>query len=367
MKWNFKNKLTKFLPRRSSAVLISILFCITLLSVPLSITYQTKPTSDIVSHQVIDLAGPSPDVFMQYREYSFSNAPIEFSDITPFGLTSDTDGVIWGTDVQEGVIFKIIPANDIDQNSTTSTMWPLPESSRYLSHIIYDDENENESVLWFTSSKNAHISKLNPTTNMLTDWPLMGYGIFPWDLVMDNQGRIWFTDGDDSTFCRLEFGVNHTTLVKYTFDLPEAGLFEIDTNGSSLYMTDRTLNNLYEYLIESEELLVYPQFANGSGTYSVSVDTENNIWTTQPLADVINDQIYPSESKTTLDVVIEYEAVDAVHHYIEPFEVYTPIHTSVVQGIVTNSTPEIFGDPIAVYNVPTAESRPYSITTDDAS
>nr|MDO8133686.1 hypothetical protein [Candidatus Njordarchaeum guaymaensis] len=354
--------------KRSVCIIVVLLvFTISIYGSPQSTapysTAQATPQTSSIQRQ----ADPPSSSTRLIREYLLPVIPPATTAFLgprrgPYGIVYDDTGYIWVTDFNRDAIYRLTPATTLNQTTTTTSEWLLPntQGKRCPSYIIV---NETRKVVWFTDPTSRQISRLNWSSNKLDDWNLANFagGVMPLDLVMVNS-TVWFTGLNDTRFFKLDVITNLIT--PYTITIPVAGTpgvparpTKIATNGTSLYITDWKFDNIYEVRVASPvSALSYNLTANGF-SWDIDVDPDDNMWVTQPLSSRINDQLAHSTAKALYQVEpITYPAVPPVQSTAvkNTFDVdieVTPVTPSAFPG------PEkVFKDPLWVWRVPTGVS-----------
>jgi streptogramin lyase len=253
---------------------------------------------------------------------------------------------------------------------------PNTAGRRYPSYIIV---NETGNVAWFTSPASHQISRLNWNTNKLDDWNLVNLNLMPFDLVMVGSA-IFFTGLNASYFYRLDAATNSLTVYQIPLSIAGVGAVparpgRIATNGTSLYMTDWKYDKLYEVpLAALVKAYIYPLVSNGL-SWDVDVDPDENMWVTQPLSCLINEQLAHSTAKNqsqlneapplTISPVSQIANKTTISVDIE----VTPVTPSVYTG-----PEDVIADPLYVWSVPTSvtavtmvppPARPWDIAASD--
>jgi streptogramin lyase len=280
----------------------------------------------------------------------------------PYGITYDQQRLIWATDPPLDRIYRLTPATTPNQTLTSAWEWALPNiiGKRNPSQIITDTAH---TCAYFTNYYSRQLSQLNWTSNWLVDWPLGNYGLVPWDLVMDKNGDIWFTSINSTMFGRLNPTTNLLTLWSLPIGTAPSALFEIATNGSSVYMTDYKLDNLYELRVATfpaSGLLVYPLPVGGLAA-CVASDPANNIWVTQPVGKVVDEQMAGSNYKQKLDLSGWSTTTSPEWTALNRLTIDVRIQLATVTADTYATEPEVIADPLNVFHVPTA--MPWSIAT----
>ncbi|RDE13955.1 MAG: hypothetical protein C4K47_05130 [Candidatus Thorarchaeota archaeon] len=290
----------------------------------------------------------------------------------PTAITYDANGFIWFTDIFNNRVYRLTPATAINQTSTTALKWQLPlflNMTRGPAHIIVDDAHTS---VWFTDYVSMQISCLNWTTNLLRDWTIpRNLNIHPWDLLMDPAtGHIWFTGLNSSRFCEL-IPPNNALIIYNLIVMGDTGgplpvsLAEMKPNGPRFYMTDFRLDFLYrvQFMNPGAGASVFPLVPGGS-SLALVLDSKQDVWVSQPASDFVNEQLTGSNYKKTGSITSMGTTLEDDMNVVAPNSVNIPIHITPVRAAEYTTPPQVIGDPLNVWNVPSSPSGPWGIDTD---
>ncbi len=290
----------------------------------------------------------------------------------PTAITYDANGFIWFTDIFNSRVYRLTPATAINQTSTVALKWQLPltqNMTRGPAHIIVDDAH---TCVWFTDYVSMQISRLNWTTNLLTDWTILrNLNIHPWDLLMDPAtGHIWFTGLNSSKFCEMNplngFLIIYNLVVLGATGGPlPVGLAEMKPSGASFYMTDLRLDYLYRVQFNNPGAgaSVYPLVAGGS-SLALALDSKQDVWVTQPTNDLVNEQLAGSNYKKTGSITSIQRTLVDDKNIVDPKSIGIQIQLTPVRPKEYSTPPQVIGDPLNVWNVPSSPSGPWGIDID---
>ena len=108
---------------------------------------------------------------------------------TSYGVAVDGQGNVWFSDYTVGGHYWISRLNPDPPNQGEVTAWPLGTgSANAVGYAVVPDSQGN---VWFISGK--CIAELDPATDTITRWCLASA---PKDILLDSQGRVWFTRPD---------------------------------------------------------------------------------------------------------------------------------------------------------------------------
>jgi streptogramin lyase len=335
-----------------------------MLALLLSISISALPQSaisNVSAESVTQVASmqrsPDPPMTTLIREYLLPVIPLTTIAYlgparTPFGIVYDSNGYSWVTDIARDAIYQLTPATLVNQTLTTAKEWILPNTEGKRSPL-YITANESKKVVWFTDPTSHQISRLNWVTGQLDDWDLVNLNIMPLDLVVQS-GSVWFTGMNDTRFFQL---VPPNALFIYTMTLktgfPAAKPTRITSNGTCLFLTDIAFDRLYEIPLPIvPNAMSYPLTHPGF-TWDLDVDAGNNVWVTQPLSSLIDEQLAHSSNKSSYQI--------SMYSLTPPSETVTlNTNTLNVTIQITPVTPTAYagplnvtGDPFVVWKVPT--------------
>ncbi len=340
----------------------SIIFVLLVLSIGIFSLPQsgTANVSGKTLPQVTSIQAPAdPPLTTLIREYQLPLIPVTTIAYlgparTPFDVAYDSNGYSWITDIARDAIYQLTPATLVNQTSTSAKEWALPNTGGKRSPL-YIIANETQKVVWFTNPTSHQISRLNWSTGQLDDWNLANLNIMPLDLVLQSTNAIWFTGINDTSFYQLT--VNTNTVIAYTLSLPTGGPAakptRITFNGTCLFLTDTAFDRLYEVPLPlPPKALSYPLTHPGF-TWDVDVDTGNNVWVTQPLSSLIDEQLTHSVNKSSYQIMQAGQSISPEIETLKPNTLnvsikITPVTPSAFPGPL-NTT----GDPFVVWSIPT--------------
>nr|MDO8099484.1 hypothetical protein [Candidatus Njordarchaeota archaeon] len=350
-------------------IVVLLVFSITVCGFPQpSATYgtaQATPQSSSIQRQ----ADPPSSTTRLIREYALPMVPtttIAFLGPRrgPYGIVYDIYGKIWVTDFNRDAIYRITPTTNLNTTTTTAEEWLLPitQGGRCPAYIVV---NETRQVVWFTDPTSRQISRLNWSTGVLDDWnlatvPRIG---MPLDLVIVGS-MVWFTALNDTRFYSLDARANKLTPYALSPGAgagPTARPTKIATNGTHLFLTDWKYDNLYVFPVPTPQAptptaQVYP-LPHGAFTWDLDLDPSNNVWITQWLSSLVDEQLAHSTNKSKLNVIdYSYETPlrgmnATVKNTLNVTVEVTPVTPSVFPGYLN-----ITEDPLVVWHVPTTVS-----------
>lgn len=306
---------------------------------------------------------PGPTSTMMLREYILPGmAATAALPRHPAGITYDDEGYIWVTDFFYDKLYRFQPA--INQSMIIGWEWHLPETltKRIPEFIIVDNQ---DTAVWFCNRYSQQLSKLNYVTQSLTDYNLGAYNIDPYDLTQMSWGDVYLTSHNTSRFCRLN-GSDFLDIYDIQMVGAPVGLAGITTNDTDIFLVDRILDLLYDAPLatfKTNGLEIYPLHPNGDSRL-ITLDSLNNIWVTQPKSDFIEEQLTGSRHKNNVSITQEGHQLYPDSVIVNVTQLEIPVIYTPIRGVSHYSPPNITGDPLATWAVPSSPSYPFGIACD---
>jgi len=156
-------------------------------------------------HPGMIAVGPSGDLWISTETASIIQFDPQNNTFIPHNLASgsasvdlvvDSAGYVWFTEGWEDKIGRLDPTTGI------LTEWPLPSGGQPLNLVL----DPGTGVVWFTEREDDRIGALDPTSNTIAEYQL-GTGIHPLGIALDLTGpvvAIWFTTERGNSVGRLE-------------------------------------------------------------------------------------------------------------------------------------------------------------------
>jgi virginiamycin B lyase len=242
-----------------------------------------------------------------------------------------------------------IPSNQL---SVTYTHWHTFTSN----HDVAVDSSNN---VYFTERLEEKIGRLDPTTNTITEWPIITEGTEPHCVTVDSSDRVYFTERrlDLQRIGRLDPTTNVITewaLTSLFFPADIAvdsldNVYFTDTNLERIGKLDPTTNTITEWSVPGGD---YPR--------GIAVDSLDNVYFADQYANLIG-KLDPTTNTITEWPIPTADAgpVDvAIDRSNNVF--FSCLHSDVI-GKLDPST-----DVISEWTMPMEDFRPYGITIDSA-
>ncbi|WXG44270.1 MAG: hypothetical protein WED04_09595 [Promethearchaeati archaeon SRVP18_Atabeyarchaeia-1] len=342
--------------RNSFCVMLVLLLSISIFVLPQSATTSVPGAS--VTQMPSVQRSPDPPLTTLIREYLLPAIPLTTIAYlgparTPFGIAYDSNGYSWVTDIARDVVYQLTPATTDTQTSTTAKEWVLPDTGLKRSPL-YIKVNETQKVVWFTNPTSFMISSLNWVTGQLVDYSLVNLNVKPLDLVLQS-GSVWFTGINRTQFYQLVPATG--ALFMYTMKLPtgSSAAFptRITTNGTCLFITDIMYDRLYEIPLPlAPSALSYPLTKPGY-TWDLDVDTADNVWVTQPLSSLVDEQLAGSANKSSYSISMTTATLPLEPATLNPKTLNITIQFAAVAPTAFAGPLNVTGDPFVVWSIPT--------------
>lgn len=306
-----------------------------------------------------------PEPVMLFRQYQLPMSPLAALALrSPYCIAHDAQGLIWATDMQKDCIYRLQPATALNQTSTTVWEWQLPNTAgkRGPSHIIVHDAN---TTVWFCCPLSGQISSLNWTSNQLTDWNVFQWNLVPWDLVLDFQGDIWATSYNQSRLICIPTPNMVVIQTMVAVGGPTPGLAEIATNGTFLFMSDLVLDQLY-FVPPARPIgaVLFNTLEPGTKPSVGVAEDGSNVWVTQPTANLISEQKAGSWIKYAYDATYDDFLAVKVYSTVTPHALAIPVNIQPIRAVEYSTAPDVIGDPIWLWPVPSSPSGPWAVDVD---
>ncbi|MHB8568481.1 MAG: Vgb family protein [Nitrososphaerales archaeon] len=165
---------------RKKIIAISLPTAIVLIGLLLYYFYYELLPSD----QTIKLTFVSTPEQSQYvTEY-----PMQFATSSPNGIATDSQGNVWFALENYTAIGELNPSNN------TIHLFQLPESKSTGLTTWGVAVDKTRHLVWFTDQNANSIWSFNMLTGNFTKYSLSTKYAFPYQLALDNQGNVWFTE-----------------------------------------------------------------------------------------------------------------------------------------------------------------------------
>lgn len=114
--------------------------------------------------------------------------PTQNNETAPNAIAVDSQGTVWFTLQNESFLVSLFPENG------TMHEYHIPMSSNSGSVTWGIAVDNSRHLVWFTEQLTNAIWSFDMNTNKFTEYALKTAGAFPFDLALDKQGNVWFTE-----------------------------------------------------------------------------------------------------------------------------------------------------------------------------
>ena len=204
----------------------------------LSISEFPVPTPNATTWSIT--AGPDGNLWFTERDankigminpttHAISEFPVPTANSWPIGITAGPDGNLWFTEAASSKIGEINPTTHAISEFPTyrAGLWPITSAPtatsgsrgasgrstrRLTSSAVFGQPTPSDDYgitagpdgnLWFTEYEAGQIGMINPTTHVVTEFPIPSYAPAPDAITAGPDGNLWFTDdgnnGSDPT------------------------------------------------------------------------------------------------------------------------------------------------------------------------
>lgn len=266
------------------AVVLAAAVATPILAQELTFTRWTLPHR--VNSMGLDPSGPVWTATSYNRMHKLDPAANEvttYSHDYVFGTSysvavDDQDGNVWFCALTVGGYYWI---SRLDPTTGDVTQWPVDACG----YAVVPHIQEDVLSVWFNSGNN--IAKLDPATDTITKW---GLPSAPTDILLDSQGRVWFTRPNVMKVGVLDPGVNELT----QWDIPGTNMWTypgsifLDDQGRLWFgvwgvtLDDLTVNEIVRLDEATDEMTEYvcPVGACTKPT-GILVDAQEKVWFTE--------------------------------------------------------------------------------------
>jgi virginiamycin B lyase len=239
---------------------------------------------------------------------SFDPKSQTFLQITPPHGQAGIMGVIVASD--DTIWFAEQNANYIGHYNPTShhfTTYPLPRvttpnpenKQQQLSLPVAPNEliMDQQGNIWFTEMNADAIGKLHIKTGAITQYPLSSpptvQKLSPYSITEDTHGNIWFTESGASTigYLTANNGALHFYNLPKTLQTPNISLMEIiDDPTGMLWITTFNTENIIQFNPRTATFSAYQAPTTGqgiNGIYGIIAASGNELWLTVAASNAI--------------------------------------------------------------------------------
>jgi virginiamycin B lyase len=197
-----------------------------------------------------------------------------------------------------------------DQGTVVKSTWVLPESTQNISDI----ESDFSGNAYFSESSSNKIVRLEPTTNMITEWEIPSSGnssAQPTGIALDpSTGSIYFTESGTNKIGRLEpttkevtewslpNGSSNMTLDEVRIDSGSGNLYLIDDSGYVVTRLEPTTNTFTEWTLPISSSNISDITFGFDAIYFTESGT-NKIGRLEPTTNMITEWEIPSSGNSS--------------------------------------------------------------------
>lgn len=114
--------------------------------------------------------------------------PTQNNETAPNAIAVDSQGTIWFTLQNESFLMSLFPGN------ATMHEYHIPMSSSSGSVTWGIAVDNSRHIVWFTEQLTNAIWSFDMNTQKFTEYALKTTDAFPFNLALDKQGNVWFTE-----------------------------------------------------------------------------------------------------------------------------------------------------------------------------
>lgn len=210
-----------------------------------------------------------------------------------WGITTDMGGDIWLT--QYSLKGSVSPGGAIepggygrlirfDPNNRNFTVINVPTVGGFPFRVITDKEGR----VWFTELLGNKIGSYDPSTGRMQEYPVPTQFAGPADLTFDTYGKLWFTEAYNESVA--SFDLQTKEFVEYHFSSIDPTQYVGSPVGISvapdgiIWVADHGGNWIVEFNSTSQRIIRYPTHKPPPQVYPISIpnglllDSEGRVW-----------------------------------------------------------------------------------------
>jgi virginiamycin B lyase len=210
-----------------------------------------------------------------------------------WGITTDASGDIWLT--QYSLKGSVSPGGAIepggygrlirfDPNDRNFTVINIPMAGAFPFRVITDKEGR----VWFTELLGNKIGSYDPSSGKLQEYPVPTQFAGPADLTFDSHGRLWFTEAYNESVA--SFDLQTKDFVEYHFSTIDPTQYVGSPVGISVtpdgivWVADHGGNWIVEFNSTSRRIIRYPTHEPPPQVYPISIpndllmDSQGRVW-----------------------------------------------------------------------------------------
>lgn len=263
--------------------------------------YQSSPTT---TDYVPPLAGQSLSpiqvanaIASTDNTVTLTEWPVKTGNVQLHGIAIDSlDNVFFvsnansisGPNSNPNIISRLNPST----NEVTEWLRTSDNSARSRSVAIDSSDN-----VFHTDSGLSQIIRLNPLTGALTTWQLTS-GAGPFGIAVDSAGNVFFTEINGNKIGKLNPSTNQIT--EWTLTTPNSVPFGITVDSLGLvYFTENDGNKIGRLNPTTNAITEWDLFKSPSNPHGIAVDSSNNVFFVEGGGGLAIGKLVPSSNTIT--------------------------------------------------------------------
>ena len=189
--------------------------------------------------------------------------------------------------------------------------------------------------VWFVESNTGNIAKFNPISEQFTEfenpyWPERGRTM-SWGMDYSPDGTLWYTDGTFDSIWKFNTITEIYEGMSYPTDESGSLPQKLEIDGSNVFVNDFTGGKITIFdLVQNMDDLRYTSIMNpipGAFTGDIAIDSENNLWYTNWVADKVGVLVKLNIEGYQNEVQID-DIETTLENYIEVFDFPNDLNTA---------------------------------------